>query len=313
MDKWQKFLIAERKRKKKKAPSRKSGAGLEKSLNWFLDKGPQKKGGYQNKRQHFGRKKFNDISAPPGAPGGLEEEVDIDSFKKHDTLSRRFWNSDNTLKDPIVKRCIAIVIDFLEGLDIGAVIEAEDIRLTGSLANYNWSKYSDVDLHVVVDFAKIDPDQALVKAFFDASRMRWNERHMIEIYGHEVEIYVENINEDHKSSGIYSLMEGEWIIKPNAEKVEIDFAAAHKKSDNIETQINLIGRYAKEKPKMALRSIERLKEKIRRMRKAGLNSPMQEYSSENIAFKMLRREEALQKLNILRYDAYDTLMSMGNT
>ena len=44
----------------------------------------------------------------------------------------------------------------------------EDLRLTGSLANYNWSEYSDVDLHLVVDFEKIDEDIELVKAFFDS-------------------------------------------------------------------------------------------------------------------------------------------------
>ena len=49
---------------------RKSGKGLERSLKTLLDLGPQKKGGYENKRAKFGKKKFNDISAPPGAPGG---------------------------------------------------------------------------------------------------------------------------------------------------------------------------------------------------------------------------------------------------
>ena len=40
---------------------RRSGKGLERSLKWFLDTGPQKKGGYKKKRARFGKKKFNDI------------------------------------------------------------------------------------------------------------------------------------------------------------------------------------------------------------------------------------------------------------
>ena len=59
-----------------------------------------------------------------------------------------------------------------------------------------------------------------------------------------------------------------------------------------------------------LRSVERIKEKIRRMRRAGLDSSKQEFSPENIAFKILRREDTLQKLNDLKYDAYDKLMSV---
>ena len=46
------------------------------------------------------------------------------------------------------------------------------------------------------------------------------------------------------------------------------------------------------------------------MRKAGLDSPKQEFSPENIAFKILRREDVLQKLSDMKYDAYDRLMSI---
>jgi len=306
MDKWQTYV--DEARKKKRKSSRKSGKGLEKSLNWFLDKGPQKKGGFKNKRARLGRKKFNNISAPPGAPGGLEEEVEEDSFIKKDALSPKIWR-DNHLRDRVSKRLTKIANDFMENLDMD--VDMEDLRFTGSLANYNWSKYSDVDLHIVVDFSKIDEDTDVVKSFFDAVRMRWNDTHDIKIHGYEVEIYVENVGDVHKSSGIYSITDSEWIIEPDPAKVEIDFVTARKKSDDITTQVNLIQIVLnKGKPKAALKSIERLKGKIRRMRASGLRKPEQEYSAENIAFKILRREGVLQKLNDLKYDSYDKLMSM---
>jgi hypothetical protein len=47
------------------------------------------------------------------------------------------------------------------------------------------------------------------------------------------------------------------------------------------------------------------------MRRAGLHSPLQEYSAENIAFKILRREQTLDKLNDMKYDAYDKVLSIG--
>ena len=278
-------------------------------MKWFLDKGPQKKGGYPKKRRtNFSKKKFNDISAPPGAPGGLEEEVEEETFEKKATLAPKIWEGEQLIPR-VSDRILKIARDFIENLDKN--IEIQDIRFTGSLANYNWSKYSDVDLHIVVDFDKIDEDTELVKSYFDAVRMNWNNLHNIKIRGYEVEIYVENVGEDHKSSGIYSVTNSDWVVKPDAESVNIDFVTARKKSDDIATQVNLIGRILDNgKPESALKSIERLKDKIRRMRRTGLDSDQQEYSAENIAFKILRREDILQKLNDLKYDAYDQLMSL---
>jgi hypothetical protein len=238
----------------------------------------------------------------------LEEEVEEDSFEKKATLEQKLW-VDGHLEPKVSERLIEIATDFIQNLNMD--VKIEDIRFTGSLANYNWSKYSDIDLHIVVDFLKIDEDTDIVKSFFDAVRMMWNDTHDIKIYGYEVEIYVENLGEAHRSSGIYSITDKKWVVTPDPEEVEIDFVTARKKSDDIATQVNLIQRILTNgKAKAALKSIERLKAKIRRMRNSGLKSTQQEYSPENIAFKILRREDILQKLSHLKYDAYDQLMSL---
>ena len=321
MDKWFRYLNEAR-------ASRSSPAGIRKAMSDLLDKGPQKKGSpyndKDNEKPRLKKKKKKDISSPDvsayaGDVGGigpgtsapsLEEEVEPESFEKQPALNERFWRQEGTILCPkVARRLEKIAYDFMEGLEVPAKVE--DIRFTGSLANYNWSKYSDIDLHIVVDFAKIDEDVGLVKSFFDSARMRWNDIHDIKIYGYEVEIYVENVGDVHKSSGIYSITNQQWIIEPDPTAVDIDIALARKKSDDIATQVNLI-KYIidREKYDSALRAISRLKEKIRRMRKAGLDSPKQEFSPENIAFKILRREEVLQKLSDMKYDAYDRLMSI---
>jgi hypothetical protein len=123
---------------------------------------------------------------------------------------------------------------------------------------------------------------------------------------------VENTDEVHQSSGLYSIPNREWLIEADPEEVDIDMATARKKSDDIATQVALIQHIInKGKIKAALKSIERLKEKIRRLRKTGLQSPAKEFSPENIAFKILRRDDTLQKLSNLKYDAYDKMMSIG--
>ena len=288
---------------------RKSGSGIERSLKWFLDTGPQKKGGYPKKRRpNFRRKRFNDISAPPGAPGGLEE-VEEESFETHSQLQPDIWDGE-TLIPEIRERLVEIANDFLGKFDVS--IEMEDLRLTGSLANYNWSKYSDIDLHIVVDFSKVDENVELVKAFFDQARMRWNDKHRILIHGFEVEIYVENIGEEHKSTGIYSLTEDEWIVKPSPESRDIDFETAQKKAQDYVERTQGIHKliHEEEEYEKALARIDRVKEKIRDMRKVGLESEESEFSSENIAFKILRRDEILKKLNDLKYIAYDEMMTL---
>jgi len=208
------------------------------------------------------------------------------------------------------ERLLEIVHDFIDGLEVDIFVE--DIKLTGSLANYNWSKYSDADLHIVVDFSKIDEDTQLVKSFFDAARARWNDLHAINVYGFEVEIYIENLGDVHYSSGMYSVENDKWIIHPKTQDVNIDFATARKKSDDIETRVNLIDyMISAGKLSASLKSIEKVKEKIRKMRHAGLSSPQREFSAENIAFKILRRNNILAKLSQMKRNAYDRHMTLA--
>jgi len=290
-----------------------------KSLNSDMDDllggGPQDPGPpYKKKRKRL-PKDINKISAPPGAPGGgsvgvgLEEEVEAESFDIKETLESVIWPRES-LDTEVARRLKDIVDDFVENLDID--LNVEDIRFTGSLANYNWSAYSDIDLHIVVDFSKFKSPIDIVKGFFDAKRALWNDLHDIKIHGYEVEIYVEDINETHVSSGVYSITNNSWIAEPVRHEGEVDVAVARRKSDSIITRVNLIKRYLSDKnQKKALRSIDALKNKIRRMRTAGLKSPRREYSPENIAFKILRREGVLDDLHKMKQKAEDEEMSLN--
>jgi len=257
------------------------------------------------------------------------EEAERESFALHDELQPDIWDGDK-LKEEVEERLVEIARDFIttlrESKDIGAPIVIEDIRFTGSLANYNWSKYSDIDLHILVDFSKINEDTQLVKAFFDEARMRWNDQHRITIHGFEVEIYVEDVEETHKSSGIYSLGADSWsagdnaaetwtawLVKPEPGEATIDFDTAEKKVQDYIERVDCVAFLIEEEEdyEQALRVIDRTKEKIRDMRKAGLESEEAEFSAENIAFKILRRDHALRRLSDLKHMAYDKLMSLN--
>ena len=87
-----------------------------------------------------------------------------ESFEVKDSLHPKFWIVEDTLHPQISKRLIEISQDFLEGLDIE--VELKDLRFTGSLASFSWSTYSDIDLHLVVDFDSLDEDTDFIRDYF---------------------------------------------------------------------------------------------------------------------------------------------------
>ena len=201
-----------------------------------------------------------------------------------------------------------IVKDFL--IDLPFDLDVEDITLTGSLANYNWSKFSDVDLHILLDFTKVDDNQELVSQFFRNLQTNWNNTHDIYMDDYEVEIYFQDTNEPHLSTGVYSVENDEWLTEPKPEAASIDYANIEKKAQDLSDRIDDIERMMNDgEEDKVLDAIDRLKAKIRNMRKTGLEGAGQ-YSVENLAFKVLRRSEELGRLSDLKAKAYDELMTI---
>jgi predicted nucleotidyltransferase len=239
-----------------------------------------------------------------------DQEV-LDSFTPQETLNPDAFEGDVMIPE-IRERLLEITQDFIDGIEFK--MDVEDIILTGSLANYNWSKYSDFDLHLLVDFAAIDGDKELVKRFFQDLKAVWNIRHNIFLKGFEVEIYVQDTNEEHISTGVYSVQNNEWDIKPEREETArfpVDQPNIEKKADDIVFQIDRAENLLKDdKLTDALDAIDRLKQKVRNLRKTGLSKADGVYSVENLAFKTLRRSGELERLSTLKNKAYDKHMSI---
>jgi len=135
-----------------------------------------------------------------------EDEKIVKSFKPKDSLSDQIFEGLNdkfSMRDDIRKRLIEISNNFIESFGVKFFIH--DVILTGSLSNYNWSQYSDVDLHILIDFDETEHPMDLVKEFFDAKERVWNEKHDIKIKGFDVEVYVQDVKQEHISSGVYSI------------------------------------------------------------------------------------------------------------
>lgn len=195
--------------------------------------------------------------------------------------------------------------DYIEHLDIGDV-DIEDIVLTGSLSNYNWSEYSDFDLHIIFDFSKINKDVELVKKYMGAAGKIWNEQHDILISGYEVEIYCQDSSEKHISSGQFSLLNNEWIKKPSKENFEPDEELIKQKAsvimdriDDAEIDFNNHFSY-----KEISEKVNRILKKLKENRQKGLDKEG-EYSTENLVFKLLRRNGYIKKIIDLKNKIYD--------
>ena len=124
------------------------------------------------------------------------------TFQYHDSLNPVAW-SGLELKPEVRLHLLRTAREFVRYLDLPA-LNIHDIILVGSNANYNWNQYSDFDVHVLAEYDSINCDAAA--ALFKAKKDLWNQNHDVTIYGYDVELYVQDVNEKLKSQGQFSLM-----------------------------------------------------------------------------------------------------------
>ena len=235
--------------------------------------------------------------------------VDVSSFKQKDTLAPEIWNRHG-LGDEVRSTAIEIAQEFFETLQLDPSVLIKDVILTGSLATYNWSEYSDFDLHILIDFSQLE-DLPLLEDYFRQKTRNWNSTHKITFGGYEVELYIQDSKEEHHANGIYSLMENRWLKRPSKFNVEVDYDTVKKKASHLMDEIdNVYDYYAEKDFKTAQKMADALMERIKKYRRAGLSGDGI-YSTENLVFKTLRRNNYLQKLSSLRILAYDGVMSLG--
>jgi hypothetical protein len=160
---------------------------------------------------------------------------------------------------------------------IGIDLPVTDYTITGSNANYTWTEHSDLDLHLIVKGTVTDAEREL----YNAKKALWAEQHTITVKGLPVECYVQGEQEEHHSTGVYSLVNDEWLVEPKKIKPQIDDSAVERKKDSMihDIETALLSKN--------LERIRRVKERITEMRKAGLDRAG-EWSVENLVFKILR-------------------------
>lgn len=249
-------------------------------------------------------------------------EIDLSSFKKKHELVPNIWNPDGKLNSRIRLKLLDIADDFWEYVNL-TWVKPSGIILTGSICNFNWSQYSDIDLHLIVDFDEIDEKIEFVKDYLDSKKNEWNNEHSgLQIMGYPVELYVQNLGEMPESNGIYDLEENDWIREPNPDDIKsigLNKFSIKEKAAKIMTIIDdmydaLASTDDSHKIEQMGDDASYLWKKVKEMRKSSLEKNG-ESGSGNIVYKILRRTgylDRLFKLSNVVYDKFNSITESKN-
>ena len=214
-------------------------------------------------------------------------------------LNPAIWNG-LVLNKEVKDKLIQVANDFYKDTELTAPII--DILFVGSLANYNWSNYSDFDLHLVINFKNVGEKPELVEKYVNQLKSAWNKDHDIHINGYNVEVFIQDVTKQNRSSGVYSLLTGNWVSKPKYENFSVDKNLIQNKYTDAVYKINSAIKES---------NLELLKTTLKDvydMRQAGLDRG-RELSTENLVFKILRSRGHLEKLRSAITSTYDKQIS----
>jgi hypothetical protein len=235
----------------------------------------------------------------------LQEFVDQKlTFKYHTNLNPKFW-SNNKLDSKVRMRLIQIGREWSKFASIpeSAIL---DMIFVGGNANYNYTEFSDVDLHLVVDKDKLPDCPDLIDDFLKDKKQLWALTHDIKIYGHDVELYAEEEGTARPANqGVYSVKFNKWIMVPKRMETSIDTRLLKNKTRAMMDRIDFLI----QNKSNDFEELEKLKNKIREMRSSGIRKGG-EFSIENLVFKELRNNGYLDKLSTYIVKTKDKSLSL---
>lgn len=215
-----------------------------------------------------------------------------------------FENSE--IKPEIRSKLLEIACAFIKQLqDDGIEIQPADIRLVGSNAGYDYTQYSDIDLHIVVDFESVSCNPTILQAAFNSERTQFNTRFDITIKDIPVELYVEDVKAGTQSDGIYSLLQDKWIKKPVDSGIDISHDAMEHAEPYFAKWCELI----ENADSLDFKGVQNLLNRLYMMRKNGLETGGR-YAIGNYLFKELRNIGYLDRLKQLRDDKLSQKLSL---
>lgn len=216
----------------------------------------------------------------------LDEDLKL-TLKYHTRLSPKVWRKGKILpelRDNILNLANQFVV--FSGV---APRRVKDIVLTGSIANFNYTKFSDIDVHIMTDISGMNDEDLYRK------KVEWTNLHKglhhnrlpLEFYIHD---RTSPLSED---QGIYSVTKDKWIKAPT-HLDDVSILTDPLLINKLEHYIEYIKKGLLKKG--TIDTISAFKQKLWRMRSTGLEREG-EFSMENVIYKDLRNRGLIEKLN----------------
>lgn len=218
-------------------------------------------------------------------PSKLKSDVEIEY---HKSLNPKFW-LNNHLKSNIRKNLLNLGKYYFKSLELDPKVELKDIIFTGSLANYNYTDSSDIDLHIVIDYKDVSDDKDFVMNYFLQKRAAWEISNDVKINNYPVEIYVQDVDEQTMGkSAMYSILNNKWVKKPKYKLPEVDKHLVTKKVNKYLDILNKISMM-----KDSLNKIETYNKVLKKIKKERGEAAQTEgeFSVNNLVFKVLRNKK----------------------
>jgi len=217
-------------------------------------------------------------------------EAIASSLQYHQDLNPSLWSGFD-LKNEVREKLIQIGSAWAQWAKIPEQAIA-DMILVGGNANFNYTPNSDIDLHLLIDVDVIPNCPEYIDEYLKDKKQIWSLTHDIKIYGHDVELYAQDMNDGFvQDQGVYSLTKNEWLAEPKRKEVNLDDPHVMKKVQDYADQIDMLINSNAEDD-----AFDKLKKKFREMRSTSLKSGG-EFSEGNIIFKELRNAGYFDKMN----------------
>ena len=212
------------------------------------------------------------------------------TLKSSETLNPSFWDGEK-IKPDVWRALTKIAKEWADFANIPKSA-IKDVILTGGNANYNYTKFSDLDLHLMVDKDRIDCE-GLLDDYLQSKKQLWALTHDITIKGQPVELYAQDYTDPFREGqGIYSLESHKWLQKPTKYSINRSHPEVVRK---VKEWMNIIDTLidSKSDDKEAFKNI---KNRLKGMR-AGAIEKGGESAPENLVFKELRNRGYLDKMS----------------
>lgn len=219
----------------------------------------------------------------------------------HKKLNPVLWEN-NKLRPEVKKALLRIAREFYHFLKVKTPVK--DILVTGSQTNYNYSEFSDLDLHLVFDFKSVSCDEP-IEELFNTKRKLWREKHNIDIFDINVETYAEDSNTPSVSSA-YSILNDTWVRDPEK---PISTYNVEKVKQLTRLWSNLINSVINSQSLSLCKEVNIL---LGKYRKLGLKK-YGEFGPQNLAYKSLRNMGLIQQLSDKIIDLEDDLLSLDSS